>query len=305
MRWQDWLPSSERQLAASGKAGVMKPEQVTDSCAEHGEGPVWSPSWGGLRWVDMLAGDVLTLREDGSVARRHLGPWVAALRPRAGGGMVVALQREFALVDDEGAEVRRLGELWTDPEVRMNDGGCDPQGRFYCGSTTLAGSPGRGSLYRLDRDGTASVVVPNVTVSNGLAWSPDGSTAYYVDSHTQRIDAFDYEPRRALSARRALVRIDAAAGTPDGLAVDTDGYLWLALFGGSAVRRYAPDGRLDGTVELPVTQVTACTFGGPRLDQLYITTSRLGLDHGAEPEAGAVFRADVGVVGLPAAVFAG
>lgn len=284
---------------------MTKPEQVTDPCAEHGEGPVWSASWGGLRWVDMLAGDVLTLREDGSVARRHLGPSVAALRPRAGGGMVVALQREFALVDNDEAEVRPLGELWTDADVRMNDGGCDPQGRFYCGTTTLAGIPGKGSLYRLDPDGRVSVVVPGVTVSNGLGWSPDGATAYYVDSDTQRVDAFDYEPQRVLSARRPLVRIDAAAGIPDGLTVDADGHLWLALFGGGAIRRYTPDGRLDGTVELPVTRVTACTFGGPRLDQLYITTSRLGLDHEGEPEAGAVFRADVGVAGLPAAAFAG
>jgi sugar lactone lactonase YvrE len=284
---------------------VTKPEQVTDACAEHGEGPVWSASWGGLRWVDMLAGDMLTLRDDGSVARRHLGPSLAALRPRAGGGMVVALEREFALLDDDEAEVRPLGELWTNPEVRMNDGGCDPQGRFYCGSTTFAGTPGKGSLYRLDPDGSASVVLPAVTVSNGLAWSPDGATAYYVDSHTQRIDALDYEPQLGLSARRAVVHIDAAAGIPDGLAVDADGHLWLALFGGSAVHRYTPDGRLDGRVELPVTQVTACTFGGPGLDQLYITTSRLGLDPAAEPEAGAVFRADVGVIGLPTAAFAG
>jgi sugar lactone lactonase YvrE len=253
----------------------------------------------------MLAGDVLTLRGDGSVARRHLGPSVAALRPRAGGGMVVALRREFALVDNDEAAVRPLGELWTAADVRMNDGGCDPRGRFYCGTTTLAGIRGKGSLYRLDPDGTVCVVVPGVTVSNGLGWSPDGATAYYVDSDTQRVDAFDYEPQRILSARRPLVRIDAAAGIPDGLTVDADGHLWLALFGGGAVRRYTPEGRLDGTVELPVTGVTACTFGGPRLDQLYITTSRLGLDHEGEPEAGAVFRADVGVAGLPAAAFAG
>ncbi len=279
--------------------------QVTGACAVHGEGPVWSASWAGLRWVNMLAGDVLTLRDDGSVTRRHLGTCVAALRPRSGGGMVFALERQFALIDDDDADVRPLGELWTDPAVRMNDGGCDPQGRFYCGSTSVAGIPGRASLYRLDPDGSARVVLSEVSVSNGLAWSPDGATAYYIDSHTRRVNAFDYEPRRGLSARRPVVHIDAAAGIPDGLAVDADGCLWVALFGGGAVHRYRPDGRLDGTVGVPVAQVTACAFGGPRLDKLYITTSRLGLDPAAEPEAGAVFRADVGVTGRPAAAFAG
>jgi sugar lactone lactonase YvrE len=283
---------------------VTRPVQVTEAACEHGEGPVWSAAWPGLRWVDMLAGDVLALAADGRVSRRHLGAVVAALRPRARGGMVVALERQFALVEEDGP-VRGLGELWADPSVRMNDGGCDPQGRFYCGSMAYASTAGRGSLYRLDPDGSSRVVLDGVTVSNGLAWSPDGATAYYVDSATYRVDAFDYEPETGLSRRRPAVKLDPAAGIPDGLTVDAGGHLWLALHGGGAVHRYRPDGRLDGRLELPVSQVTACAFGGPGLDQLYITTSRLGIDAAAEPEAGAVFRADVGVAGLPAAQFAG
>jgi sugar lactone lactonase YvrE len=278
--------------------------QVTDPSSEHAEGPVWSAAWGGLRWVDMLAGDLLALGADGIVTRRHLGPVLAALRPRAGGGMVVALERQFALVAGDGS-VRALGDLWADRRVRMNDGGCDPDGRFYCGSMAYAETPGQGRLYRLDPDGSVAVVLDGVTISNGLAWSPDGATAYYVDSPTQRVDAFDYDPERGLSGRRPVVGLDAAAGTPDGLTVDADGYLWVALHGGGAVHRYRPDGRPDGRVELPVSNVTACTFGGDGLAQLYITTSRLGLGAAAEPAAGAVFRADVGVSGLPAATFAG
>jgi sugar lactone lactonase YvrE len=252
----------------------------------------------------MLAGDLLTLGADGSVARHHLGTVLAALRPRARGGMVVALEREFALVDEDWS-VRRLGEIWADPRVRMNDGGCDPDGRFYCGSMAYASTAGRGSVYRLDPDGSSRAVLSGVTVSNGLAWSPDGSTAYYVDSGTRRVDAFDYDPERGWSGRRPAVQVDPTAGIPDGLAVDADGYLWVALHGGGAVHRYRPGGHLDGRVELPVSQVTACTFGGPGLDQLYITTSRLDMDPAAEPGAGALFRADVGVTGLPAATFAG
>jgi sugar lactone lactonase YvrE len=283
---------------------VTQAVQVTGAVCEHGEGPVWSAAWPGLRWVDMLAGDVLALAPDGGVTRRHLGTVLAALRPRAGGGMAVALERQFALADADGT-VHALGELWADPSVRMNDGGCDPDGRFYCGSMAYDCAPGRGHLYRLDPDGTTRVVLERVTVSNGLVWSPDGATAYYVDSPTRRIDAFDYQPGPGLSRRRPAVDLDGAAGIPDGLAIDADGYLWVAMHGGAAVRRYRPDGRLDGQVELPVSQVTACTFGGPRLDQLYITTSRLGLPPSAEAAAGALFRADVGVTGLPAATFAG
>jgi sugar lactone lactonase YvrE len=158
---------------------------------------------------------------------------------------------------------------------------------------------------RLDPDGTARVVLRGVTVSNGIAWSPDGGTAYYIDTAAHRIDAFDHDPDRGLSGRRPLVSVDEAAGLPDGLAVDAEGHLWVALFGGGAVHRYQPGGRLDAKVDVPVGQVTACTFGGPRLDQLFITTSRLGLGLAAEPEAGEVFSADVGVAGLPASVFAG
>src|SRR5437763_7686055 len=111
----------------------MRAEQVTDAVTYHGEGPVWSASWGGLRWVDMLAGDVLSLADDGTIGRRHVGVVAAAIRPRSGGGMVIGVERGFALADADGP-VTRLDPVWTDPQVRMNDGGCDPDGRFYCGS---------------------------------------------------------------------------------------------------------------------------------------------------------------------------
>jgi sugar lactone lactonase YvrE len=120
-----------------------------------------------------------------------------------------------------------------------------------------------------------------------------------------RVDAFDHDPDRGLSGRRPLVRFDEADGVPDGLAVDADGHLWVAMHRGGAIHRYRPDGRLDGVVEVPVRNVTACTFGGPRRDQLYITTSRHGMGDAAEPAAGALFRADVAVTGQPAAAFAG
>jgi sugar lactone lactonase YvrE len=279
----------------------MQAEQLTDAVAYHGEGPVWSEQWGGLRWVDMLAGDVLFLAAEGSVERRHVASVVAAIRPRRDGGVVLGVERGFAL-EDAGGTIRRLGELWTDERLRMNEGACDPDGRFYCGSMAYDKQPGAGALYRLDPDRSVHMVLENVTVSNGLDWSPDGSLAYYNDTDTGRVDVFDYEPEAELSGRRPFVETGAR---PDGLTVDSEGGVWVALSNASAVRRYTADGALDEVVELPVTKVTACTFGGPRLEELFITTSREGLDAVAEPAAGSLFRTVPGVRGIPVREFAG
>jgi len=278
----------------------VRAEPFTDPLAYHAEGPVWSESWGGLRWVDMLAGDVLSLAADGSVTRRSVGTIAAALRPRAGGGAVIGVERGFVLEAPDG-ELTGLGELWDDPGVRMNDGGCDPAGRFYCGSMAYDHRPGAGALYRLDPDGTVEVAMRDVTISNGLEWSPDGSRAYYNDTATGEVSALDAD----LTARRTFARIASDDGAPDGLTVDAEGGVWVALYGGSAVHRYTPSGALDAVVELPVTKATACTFGGPDLRTLFITTSREDLPDDEQPEAGSVFACTPGVAGLPARTFAG
>jgi sugar lactone lactonase YvrE len=280
----------------------VRAEQLTGPDAFHAEGPVWSQAWGGLRWVDMLAGDVLALGEDGAVERRHVGAVAAALRPRAGGGAVIALERGFAMEARDG-ELTRLPTLWDDPGMRFNDGGCDPEGRFFCGSMAYDARPGAGSLYRLDPDGSVAVVLAEVTISNGIDWSPDGHTAYYADTATGAVSAF--EDGRRLAGRRTFAEIDGGDGAPDGLTVDAEGGVWVALYGGGAVRRYAPSGALDAVVELPVTNVTACTFGGPELDRLFVTTTRENIPDGEEPAAGSVFTCSPGVSGLPARPFAG
>ena len=281
----------------------MRAEQVTDPVTYHGEGPVWSPSWGGLRWVDMLAGDVLSLADDGTVSRRHVGDVAAALRPRRDGGAVLGVERGFALEDADGA-LTTLPPVWSDPGIRMNEGGCDPDGRFWCGSMAYDHRPGAGSLYRLGPDGTVTVAFGGVTISNGLDWSPDGSLAYYDDTPTHQVAVFDYSSDAGLTGRRTFVQL-ADDENPDGLTVDAEGGVWVALFGAGIVRRYTADGRLDGVVEVPAAQVTACTFGGPALDRLYITTSRENLPPDADPLAGALFAVDPGVAGRPVREFAG
>lgn len=289
----------------------MKAEQITDPVAYHGEGPVWSSSWGGLRWVDMFAGDVLSLRPDGSVGRRHIRVaggttghrhTVAALRPRSRGGAVIAVERGFILEDADGTTTA-LDEVWSDGSVRMNEGGCGPDGAFYCGSMSYTKERGAGALYRLAPDRTVQVVVHDVTVSNGIDWSPDGSLAYYNDTDTHRVDVFDYSPDTGLTGRRPYV--STPGSRPDGLTVDSEGGVWVAFNGDGAVHRYTPGGVLDQVIDVGARKVTACTFGGPALDRLYITTSRENLETGADPLAGSLFRADVGIVGQPVRMFDG
>lgn len=282
----------------------MSPEQVTGPLAYHGEGPVWSERWGGLRWVDMLAGDVLSLAEDGSVRRLHVGHIAAALRPRRGGGAVIAVERGFVLEAADGT-LTSLPEVWSDADIRMNEGGCDPLGRFYCGSMAYDQRPCGGALYRLDPDGTVRHVLPRVTVSNGLDWSPDGSLAYYADTATHRIDVFDDAGESGLTSRRPFVDLSGEALRPDGLTVDAEGAVWVALSNGGEVRRYTATGKLDTILKMPVHKVTACTFGGLELDRLYITTSREGRPPGENPAAGSVFQVVVGPLGRPTREFAG
>jgi len=284
---------------------VIAVEQVTGPVAYHAEGPVWSERWGGLRWVDMLAGDVLHLGPGGAPERRKVGSIAAALRPRSRGGAVIAVERGFALEDADGS-ITHLPELWGEEAgVRMNEGGCDPDGRFYCGSMAYDRHEGGGAIHRLDPDLSTELVLDGVTISNGLEWSPDGSLAYYNDTPTLSTDIFDYYPDSGLTGRRRFAEVTAEEGFPDGLTVDSEGGVWVAMNGGGAVRRYTPEGRLDATIELPTPKVTACTFGGPGLDQLFITTSREDMPPDSDPVAGSVFCASVGVDGRPVREFAG
>jgi sugar lactone lactonase YvrE len=281
----------------------MQAEQCTDPIAYHGEGPVWSAAWGGLRWVDMLAGDILSLTDAGDTTRRHVGTIAAAVRPRQGGGAVIGVERGFCLEAADGT-LTQLSDVWTDAGIRMNDGGCDPDGRFYCGSMAYDKQPGAASLYRLDPDLSVRTVLRGVTVSNGLDWSPDGSLAYYNDTDTHSIAVLDYDRDRGLTGMRAFVVLPHDE-RPDGLTVDAEGGVWVAINGSGEVRRYAADGRLDGVVQVAARKVTACTFGGPALNQLFITTSREDLEPGEDPLAGSLFRAEVDVTGMPVRGFAG
>ena len=281
-------------------------EQLTGPDAVHAEGPVWSTKWDGLRWVDLLAGDVLHLDQvTGQVDRWHVGKVAAALRPRVGGGAIIATERDFVLADTIDSPVRHVAEGIAGRGIRFNDGACDPDGDFYCGTMAYDETPGAGALYRISAtDYSVHKVLGDLTISNGLAWTAEGSLAYYVDTPTGRIDVFDHDDDAGLVNRRQFVTVDPANGYPDGLTVDSAGGVWVALWNGRAVRHYDSTGTLADVIEVPPSQVTACTFGGPDLTDLYITTSATGAG-AADKDAGAVYHYQAGVTGIPVLPFHG
>jgi sugar lactone lactonase YvrE len=270
--------------------------------AELGEGPTWDPAAGHLVWVDILASRVHTF--DPATGRRTVRTTeqhVGAAAPRAGGGLVLNLRDGVGLTDPDGT----FRWLHRDPVPgrRGNDAAVAPDGALWAGTMRYDETPGGGTLTRLTGDGTAQLVLDDVTVSNGTGWSPDGRLMYYIDTPTRRIDVFDVDGPQVRN-RRPLARVEDGAGYPDGLTVDADGCVWVALWDGGAVRRYTPDGRLDRVIELPVPRTTACAFGGPDLTDLYITTARAGLT-APHPLAGALLVVPGAGSGLPQPAFAG
>jgi sugar lactone lactonase YvrE len=277
---------------------------VLDAQAEVGESPTWDVMRKALIWVDVYRQLVHVLDpSNGRDWTIDVGEPVGAVAPSEDNGLILALKGGFSFLDpDSGNPVRVASVHEAAPDALMNDGKCDPQGRFIAGSTTRRETPGAGTLYRLDRDCGVEVLLREVTLSNGLDWSPDCRVMYYVDSALQRVDTFQYGESGDISCRRPFVEIPASAGMPDGLTVDGDGHIWVALWGGSAVRRYSPDGVLERELRLPVSQVTSCAFGGSDWSDLFVTTASWDMDaegRRREPYAGAVFAARPGVAGLP------
>jgi len=198
---------------------------------------------------------------------------------------------------------------WAEDGLRGNDAAVDADGRLWAGTMRYDEAPGGGRLYRVGPGGEVVTVLPEVSISNGIGWSPDGRLMYYVDTPSRRVDVFDVDSETGLVARRRqFVDLARVPGFPDGLTVDADGCLWVALWDGGAVHRYTPAGVLDRAVEVPATRTTACTFGGPGLGDLYITSATAGLDPAklaAEPLAGSVFVLPAAGTGQPGHAFAG
>lgn len=281
-------------------------QPAVDARAQLGEGPVWDAARECLYWVDIDRFEIHRYRaSSGDEVIVKLDVPVGAVVPRERGGLLVAAGMGFATVDDDGT-VTWIATV--DTGDRMNDGACDPLGRFLAGTMKYDRSAGA-ALYRLDPDGSVTTLLTDVAISNGLGWSPQGDRMYYVDTPTRRVDVFDYDVDRGVpGARRMFVDIGDMPGNPDGLTVDADGGVWVVLCRGATVRRFTPDGRLDHVVEVPVTRPTSVAFGDPALDTLYITSGRFDFDEEqlrAEPLAGALLSYRPGVAGMPSTPFAG
>jgi sugar lactone lactonase YvrE len=277
-----------------------------DSKDQLGEGPFWDERRGELLRMDIARGRVNGWRpSDGASWSSEIGEEVSAAIPRASGdGLVLAVGRRLVLNDSTLAEVDDAR-----PGNRLNDCKCDPQGRLWAGTMAKDRARGAAALYRLAPGGEIERVIPNTTISNGLAWSASGDRMYFTDSATQRIDVLDFDGATGeVADRRPFASIEPADGLPDGIATDAEGGVWVCLFGGGAVRRYDEDGALDAVIPLPVTNPTSPAFGGRDLRTIYITTARQGLSSAqlaAEPLAGAVLALDLGVAGLPGNRFGG
>lgn len=301
---------------------MPRAEQLTPPVAEHGEGPVWDAQGQQLLSVDLEVGALVRYHPaTGAVAQHQVADVLACLRPRTRGGWVMAVERRFAVLDavptdfGEGASgaltPSMLPPLWErgadrGTSVRFNEGACDPQGRFWAGSMAYGKVEGGGSLWRLELDGSASVALPGVTISNGLVWVGE-DTARYIDTPTGRIDLLVTDPASGdVLERRPFVTVpESAGGKPDGMALDAEGGAWVALYGAGAVHHYDAEGTLLEVVDVDATSTTACSFGGPDMTTLFITTSTQDVDPAEQPAAGALFAHEAGVAGVPVLPYAG
>jgi sugar lactone lactonase YvrE len=283
---------------------------VFDAHAGIAEGPLWDERLQELVWTDIPRECVhFTDIATGQDKAADVGTWVGCIVARASGGYALGTAQEFWITDtDELARPQAKFRITDDTLVRANDGKCDAAGRFFAGTAAQDGRWGTGALYRLDPDHSVNLVLPGVTCANGIGWSLDSRTMYYVDTPTYRIDAFDFDPGSGTVSKRRIFAGVEGGGRPDGLCVDSEGCIWVAIWLGWEVRRYAPDGRLLQRVKVPAAKPSSCAFGGPNLDVLCITSASDGLmkaQRAAQPHAGAIFACSPGVQGLPAAQFAG
>jgi sugar lactone lactonase YvrE len=289
---------------------------VSEEALDLGESCRWDETTGRLNWVDVFTGRLFEAEYDGSglthLVERSVDGVLTAVAPLPDrSGWVIAANHGIALLS-------RTGELTplAEPEagsgglVRMNDAVCDPAGRFWAGSMAFDASPGAGSLYRYDLDGSCSRVLREVTISNGIGWSRDGRRMYHVDSGgAGTVTAYDYDVADgSLSGGEPFVVLEGEPGVPDGLCMDSEDHLWLAIWGAGEVRRYSPDGRLVCVVEVAARQPSSCALGGADGRQLFITTARNGLDAdvlAGQPDSGRLFCVEVDVPGVPVHPFRG
>lgn len=280
----------------AGVPVVMTPDVVVDSACELGEGPTWDAARQRLLWLDV---DGLVLHQLVGPERHTataVGQRVSAVVPDADGQLVAVAGLSVGRLDASGDLGAVIATLPPDGDGLANDARCDPVGRLWVGTVDRSGAQ-QGGLFCVADDGSVTKVRSDIALSNGIDWSPDGRICQYVDSLAHRVDTIHLDAEGLPVRSETLVHVDSI---PDGLSVDAEGAVWVALWDGGAVHRYTPQGRLDRIVEVPGGFITSCAFGGPELTTLFITTARGGLPDAqlrTQPHAGALFALDVGVPG--------
>jgi sugar lactone lactonase YvrE len=261
-----------------------------------GEGPVWDTKQKRIFWIDILKGEIQYFYPDSNEHRMcKLGQMLGAIAFKRSGGMIAALKGGFATIDLNNGTMQLISEVETDlPDNRFNDGKCDPAGRFWAGTMSISNTPNAGSLYVLEKDLTVNTKIIGVTCSNGMAWSPDHNTLYYIDTPTRNVVAYNYDVLNGnITNMRVVINIPKGKGYPDGMTIDNEGMLWVALWSGWNVIRYNPyTGKQLHQITLPVSQVTSCVFGGDTMEDLYITSAKVGLSEHelkAQQLAGSLF----------------
>ena len=277
-----------------------------------GESPVWDAERSLCWWADIKGKAVHRLDpRTGADRAIPLSSMAGAIAMHRDGRLLVAAGHSIVILDPDDESVRPSGiDIDVGSGMRFNDGKCDAEGRFWVGTMSLDAAPGRGALYCVHADGTVETKLRALTISNGLAWHASTKTMYHVDTATRCVFAFDYEPGTTrIDGRRVAIEIPEGQGLPDGIALDAEGMLWIALWGGSSVARWNPrTGRELERIMVPATQVSSCAFGGDRLDTLFITTARDGLDDAElarQPLAGSLFACTTSTVAAEIAPFGG
>jgi len=277
----------------------MQVELALDAQAALGEGPAWCEREGLLYWVDILGKRV----HAGAEVLLQLDDYVGCAAPRRGGGLALTLSDGFYEWTGTGRELTRLASVEGPAGLRFNDGKCDPAGRFLAGNMDLEEKASIGTLYSLTGRGLHPLL-GGLGIPNGLAWSRDGKTLYFIDTPTRRVRAFEYDPADgSLGEARTVVTVPPELGWPDGMTSDAAGRLWVAMWGGGQVTQWDPEtGRLLRSIPIPAPHTTSCVFGGPGLNVLYVTSARKGLSAAQlreHPLSGGLFRVVMDVEGMP------
>jgi sugar lactone lactonase YvrE len=284
----------------------MNVELLADAKATLGESPIWDARTQTVHWVDILDKRIFA----GPDLLVQLGEWIGCIAPRKSGGLVLVQRFSFASLDLDSGKVTSLSTLKDEPSNnRFNDGKCDPWGRFIAGTMDIGEKDPLGSLYSFDGKSIIKLL-GDITVSNGLTWSPDYKTFYYIDTPTREVKAFDYDLETgAMANPRSAIRIPASFGWPDGMTSDSQGNLWIAMWGGAQVTKWNPNnGQLLERIPVPAKNASSCVFGGKNLNVLYITSARKGLDEATlnqYPLTGGLFRLQTNAEGMPTFEFKG